>query len=344
MPVFASYRLVPRGPWHVAERGVGIEETAESVHSDTLFSALCCAVRLGWGETELSRLLEPFRAGDPPFLLASLFPYAGDVRFLPKPQLPLPLDTPGEALKRVRQVRWISLELFRSWLAGSLEADVLQPEAFLTEQAAWLSPRERRALPASFLSEGRPLWARTVVPRVALDRVTNASQVYRAGRLLFGPDAGFHLLVAWRDDSWRTLVEAALRELGELGLGGLRSTGHGQFQLERTDPIEIPAPAVVGRLVLLSLYAPTRAELERGVLGSAARYDLVVRGGWIASPDGTSYRRKEVRLLSEGSVVAALPDQEVLGQLVDVTPDIMRTTHPVYRYGFALTVPATGKE
>ncbi len=344
MPTVTTYFLRFRGPLHVAERGVGIEETAEFVHSDTLFSALCSVIRLGWGESELQRWLAPFRAGDPPLLLSSAFPFAGSVRFLPKPHLALPTPPPEDARKRLRQTRWVSLGLFRALLDGQVPDDAFAPAAFLPEVAAWLLPSERRALPRSFTRDGQPLWVRDVVPRVAIDRVTNASQVFRSGRLRFGPESGLFVLVDWRDANWRPLLETALAELGQLGLGGLRSTGHGQFTWELAEEIAFPEPATSRGRVTLSLYAPARSELAAGVLGPLARYDLVVRGGWIASPDGASYRRRELRMISEGSVVAPPPGTAVLGQLVDVTPAVMRTVHPVYRYGYAFTVPADLKE
>jgi len=344
MPTVTTYLLRFRGPLHVAERGVGIEETAEFVHSDTLFSALCSVVRLGWGESELQRFLAPFRAGDPPFLLSSAFPFAGSVRFLPKPHLALPTPPPEDTRKRLRQTRWVSLGLFQAWLSGELPGDAFAPAAFLPAVAAWLLPSERRALPRSFTREGVPPWVRDVVPRVAIDRVTNASQVFRSGRLRFDAESGLFVLVEWRDASWRPLVEPALAELGQLGLGGLRSTGHGQFTVQPGEELAFPERAASRGLVTLSLYAPGRSELAAGVLGPLARYDLVVRGGWIASPDGASYRRRELRMVIEGSVVAQPPGTTVLGQLVDVTPEVMRTVHPVYRYGYAFTVPVDLKE
>jgi len=344
MPSASAYRLRFHGPLHVATRGVGIEETAEFVHSDTLFSALCSVIRLGWGESELQRLLEPFRSGQPPFLLSSLFPFAGQVRFFPKPQLPLSNAPSDDGGKRLRSVRWVSQHLFQGWLAGRFPAQAFEPAAFLPDVGGWLAPDERRLLPRSATRDGLPLWSRDVVPRVAIDRVTNASQVYRSGRLRFGPESGLFFLVHWRDAAWRPLVETALAELGQLGIGGLRSTGHGQFTLEPDEDLTVPDADAPQRVVVLSLYAPTLADIAAGVLGPAARYDLVRRGGWIASPDGSSYRRRELRMLTEGSVVTWPPGTTILGQLVDVTPDVMRALHPVYRYGYAFTVPVTAEE
>ncbi len=337
MATYALYRLRPRGAFHLAERGVGIEETAEVVRSDTLFSALCSALRLGWGQVELERFLEPFLAGQPPLRLSSCFPFAGDVLFFPRPLLPLPTEPFPDVGKRLRQTRFVSLELFRRWLAGAPLSDAFAPECFLGEVSAWSSPQELGRLPDAGRTGAPVLWRRDTVPRVAIDRATAASQVYRAGRLAFGRGCGLAFLVDWRDQVWRPRFEQALRLLGDTGLGGLRSTGHGQFEPQPPQAVELPDIDGAAVAVTLSLYSPTEAELQRGALGPRARYELVSRGGWIASPDGSSYRRREVRMLAEGSVVeaAAAPS----GRLVDVTPEILRA-HRVYRYGFAFLVPA----
>ncbi len=344
-PVYV-YRLVPRGPFHFGERGVGIEETADIFHSDSLFSALCATVREGWGEATLAGLLAAFRdAAEPPFRLSSCFPYAGDVLFFPRPMLsPGPLDP--EAAKRLKQTRFVSRALLAHWLAGEALTAELDAANFLPESQAWLSRAERERLspllpPAGAEGVARALWWKGEVPRVTVDRCSAASAVYRCGRLVFRADCGLYFLVEWRDTTYRDLVEEALAVLGDAGLGGRRSAGYGQFTQQPAQELDWPVPpareaaAAADALLTLALYWPTRDELTAGVLDEPARFDLIARYGWLASPDGPMLRRREVRMIAEGSLLA--PRAAVRGALAEVTPAGF-TAHPVYRYGLAFPV------
>ena len=64
------------------------------------------------------------------------------------------------------------------------------------------------------------------------------------------------------------------------------------------------------------------------------RYRRIHRRGWIYSPDGKNLRRKGLWMLSEGAVLS----QEVLGTIEDLRPET-GFAHPVWRYGYALTLP-----
>ena len=51
-------RLCPTAPIHLGERGIGMEETSEVIHSDSLFGALSCAWSTLHGDDELEALIE----------------------------------------------------------------------------------------------------------------------------------------------------------------------------------------------------------------------------------------------------------------------------------------------
>ncbi len=339
------YRLEPRSPFHLGERGVGIEATGEIVHSDTLFSAVCHAILEANGEASLLDFLAPFLRGQPPFLLSSGLPYAGPVFFFPKPRLRPDLSAvPMEAAKLYKSVRFITRELWSLLLAGKPVDSHLTEGNLIQDGVVWLSGSDREKL-SVLLKDTKRLWGCDVAPRVTIDRVTSASSIYHAGRLVFAGDCGIFFLVSFSDDSFRPILEEGLRFLQDAGLGGERSCGHGQFTFNGPEPFELPANEDTNAFLTLSLYCPTAEELTNGLLSPGASYEVVERRGWIYSPRRKAQRRKGVHMFAEGSVLARQVDvSRSCGSLVDVTPDASPGEHRVYRYGFAFPVPLNVQE
>ncbi|MGB7758546.1 MAG: hypothetical protein WBL61_01885 [Bryobacteraceae bacterium] len=83
---------------------------------------------------------------------------------------------------------------------------------------------------------------------------------------------------------------------------------------------------------LLSLFAPAGHD---AVDWSRGNYWLVERGGRIDSPAGSGELKKTVRMVGEGSVIYALAAP--CGAAPDVAPGGF--PHPVFRAGFAVSVP-----
>jgi CRISPR type III-A-associated RAMP protein Csm4 len=161
-------------------------------------------------------------------------------------------------------------------------------------------------------------------------------------------------MVRWHAD-WQARGEQALWALGDGGIGGERSAGHGQFVLRGPYPSNpLPAPAPGETFVSLSLYHPKQSESAQMVEGAGIAYRFELRRGWMSSPDhtqaqdgqvyqGQALRRKAVRMFAEGSVLRYPGDVGGLGGLADVTPERF-TEHPVYRYGIAWPVAYQAKE
>jgi CRISPR-associated protein Csm4 len=349
MTAIQIYRLTPRASFHFGVRGVGVEATGLTCHSDTLFSALCLMIRELRGEAALEEFLSAFATSAPPFLLSSAFPYVGEVALYPKPMSPIPIASGQEddlsLLKTIKKIRFVSQPIFEAILASeTLKAP--GSDQLLQGKRVWITPQERQNLEPMATGGQIVIWEKDGVPRVAVDRVTSASAVYQAGQMRFNDGCGLHVLIRWRDESQRELIEEALRALGDVGIGGERSAGHGLFSLQDPQPVPLQEPERSARFVTLSLYHPTKAEVEAGersVLGDASAYELVGRGGWMASPDEMARRRKRVNMLGEGAVLTNWEPDRVYGNLVDVTPE--RTEgwappHNVYRYGFAFPVGA----
>jgi CRISPR type III-A-associated RAMP protein Csm4 len=83
---------------------------------------------------------------------------------------------------------------------------------------------------------------------------------------------------------------------------------------------------------LLSLFSPAASDAVEWTRGS---YTLLERGGRVESPAGSGALKKLVQMVSEGSVLYAPAAPH--GAAPDVAPEGF--AHPVFRAGFALSIP-----
>ena len=345
-----AYRLQMRSPLHVGEQGIGNEQTLAYIPSDTLFSALVVTWSTVPGLQEsLPELINPDAA--PPLLLTSAFPYAGDVRLLPCPALPLaPKLSDKETTKTVKRVEWVSETVFAALIDGfdRTALDVLWGQKRLLQAGAvWVTAEEWTQL-QKILSLSTPddalLWWTDVVPRVTVDRVTNASQIYHVGRTFFADSCGLWF-AARGESNWLDRMEQVLDLKAVEGIGGLRSVGNGQFTLYKDAAPDFLIDRVVsaggaqGEL-LLSRLAPASGEMAR-LRADGASYQLVLVGGFSGTPGTNPVVRRQVRMVTEGSVIGAVAaSSQPSGQLVDVTPETTPWLgHRIYRYGYGFTVP-----
>lgn len=346
------YCLTARSPFHFGERGVGMEETSVLLHSDTLFSALCLTLQeLG---QRLDNFLEQFPRwkfeesappqflpGEPPLRLSSAFPFWAKRKngqvierlfFFPKPFLrpnfAASADDPAQA-KAWKKVQFVSQGIYEALLAGQKVAF----DAFIQGGKIWLTTEEKQKT-----DEMKNIWVEETRLHVAVDRISSASQVYGIGQVRFRQGSGLFFGVDYEDETWQPILEKALRALGDNGIGGERSSGGGQFDLERVEDFTIQTPNLANAFTTLSLYWPAEEEARNGMLDSAS-YGLLMRRGWIGAPGGMNLRRRGVRMLAEGSVFPKQPQ----GALVDVKPldpeEVPNVTHDVWRYGLAFAVP-----
>lgn len=346
MEELRAYKLVQRqgSSFHFGLRGIGAEVSGEYCPSDTLFAALVAVAAEARSDPDAEGLCKAFAQspGGPPFLLSSAFPFARDVRLLPVPKLRLKVLPRRGLGKLLKNLAYISEGVFRLVLAGERLDELVGEHNLLQNKTVLVTPSERSSL--DHLALGL-IWTVASVPRVTVDRVASGSEIYHVGRVSFAPECGLYFLVKWRDDRWRASLEELLRLLGDAGLGGRRSVGHGQFDPVADRPMDLPVVCEEGsRFVTLSRYHPTLGELGSGVLGPGASYGLSAVGGWLSSPGQTAQRRRVVRMIDEGSVLRHA-GQETYGDLPDVRPayDAGPFAHPVYRYGFAFPVAVSSE-
>ncbi|HWQ12520.1 MAG TPA: hypothetical protein VNL77_06965 [Roseiflexaceae bacterium] len=347
MTPLQHFRLQPRGVFHFGVHGIGVEETAERCPSDTLYAALLVeAQRAGRTFFAPPEAHDGTRPLDPPLLLSSAFPYAGDVVLLPRPQLPLPISVgrlAGERklTKLARKLRYVSPTIFRLIVAQQPGAlDPYLPGGgkgrLVMDARVWVAAED------GDLPETDVFWKVNTVPHVAVDRVQSASNYYETGQVSFAPGCGLALLCRERSPRAADGLLDLLDRLGDSGLGGRRSYGLGQFRPAPAPPLDLDTAVEPQQLVLLSRYRPSSAELAGGVLGEGASYDLVQVGGWLQTPaDAPAQRRRSLRMLGEGSVIRVPEDGTLpIGTICDVRPVYASAIfpHPVWRYGLALGV------
>jgi CRISPR-associated protein Csm4 len=343
MTTFSTYLLTFRSPLHVGERGVGLETTRTYISADTLFSAICSAWRELYGVDALRQdVLDWFtddESGSEPFFLSSAFPSAGSVRFFPKLLAPSSNVHVGDAdLKAFKRVRFVSAPVFAGMVNG--EALTFHKEDCISGETVWVAAEEKKQFQdwTDDATGEIVLWKTVVVPRVTLDRITSASEIWHFGEVRFAEGVGLWFAVDFNRDHGNELrhkFEAVLRVLGDTGLGGERGAGGGLFSLE--GPIEESLPGIndTQRFVTLSPLCPKDARQVDVLTSDGAAYELMPRRGWVTSPEASNLRRKMVWMFTEGSVLVGHPMFRA-GRLVNVKPDAC--PHDVWRYGFAFPV------
>jgi CRISPR type III-A-associated RAMP protein Csm4 len=99
------------------------------------------------------------------------------------------------------------------------------------------------------------------------------------------------------------------------------------------EPAEPPAAAPrAASHWLLSLFTPAESDSVDWARGN---YTVLARGGRVESPSGSGALKKQIQMVTEGSVLVAAAAPR--GSAADVAPDGF--AHPVFRAGFALAIP-----
>ncbi|MDN5293231.1 MAG: CRISPR-associated protein Csm4 [Eubacteriales bacterium] len=310
-----------KGPVHFGVREESLTRIRPLGGSDLLFSGIVNCFRLLFGEKETEEFLAAFHPGEePPLLLSSLFPVVEErgkepLYFLPRP-LSLDLTPYFPERKEAKKIAFLPAEFLRR----------------LAEEGE-LPDGERRG-PFYFpTGEGREIFWEEERPRVALDAITSASSIYYASVTRFAP--GVCLYFFWQAArGWEEKIKAALRLLGDEGLGGERSYGLGGFVVKDADRSPFPWLAAEEDCSWLLLSGFSPAEKEKDLAGSLVAWGWREEGGYLYSLRDTGRKRQRCLLLGEGSVFK----KRVVGRLVDVTPAGFGE-HRVYRYGYAYLLP-----
>lgn len=326
-----AYHLEFSTPLHMGVEGIGQERINTTIHSDTLWGALAQMWSLLFDDSPREL------ASKCPFLVSSCFPLVGGKRLYPLParakeDLAKELATIGEdeagiRFKQLKKIRYIEESLLERLICG----DTIYLEDLQKAQSHFPGLSKN--------TEGHSVTSQR--PRQRIDRLTGGVEgesFFYCTDQYFKPKSGLFFLYESDDTSIREMFEAALRLLGDTGLGADRSIGRGRFTFTSHET-NLSHSEDSGKKLLLSLYHPTPSELAEGVLKGAS-YELVRRGGHAATPAVGNLRRADLWVLGEGATLL----QQVKGDIPEVLSESDGARHPVLRYARALTLPIMNRE
>ncbi|HTQ54349.1 MAG TPA: hypothetical protein VMI94_07805 [Bryobacteraceae bacterium] len=350
MPAGLIVKLRPTGPWRSGPDSGARHRVDPVYHSDSLYAAVTAALAtLGMREAWLDATAR--NPGGPAVRFSSCFPFQGEVLFVAPPRTIWP---PATAAVTAGKVRWKGARFVPLTLVSALVAGLPPQEDQWTVDG----------ISECLVPTGHPGPFRTSVRwNAAIDRLSGNTERHSTACLEFRQHAGLWAAVSFADEAaqaqWSGPVRGALRLLADSGFGGERSRGWGRcgepefvegtlpemilpetatprpadadLPPAETPPVEPPADKATAHW-LLSLFAPGP---EDAVDWKRGDYSVLARGGRVESPAGWGERKKQLQMVAEGSVLVA--GDTITGTAADVAPDGF--AHPVFRAGFALSIP-----
>ncbi len=331
--------------FHFGKHGLGQEQTSNCMPSDSLFAALVSRLAATKGTQYVDEFMEPFLNGSPPFLVSSTFPFAGRVKFFPKPIRSISQGKMDGNEKSLKKIQYISERLFSQVINGNPLPDFLSKAKIFSEGQIAVSEEEIDQLPLLVRSNNTPIWKVEMKPRVTVERSSQKSSIFFTGRVIYAEECGMWFAIRWlkQDEPLKMIITNLFNDLSDAGLGAERSTGFGECTIKPAETIDLPQ---IGNQpwVNLSRYIPKPDEMIAFDADFAA-WSLVNVGGWVDSPDLRGKRRRPINLVSEGALLASC-GHDAPGNVVDVCPRFTKEAkplgHPVYRCGLALGVGVKG--
>ncbi|MCB0522496.1 MAG: type III-A CRISPR-associated RAMP protein Csm4 [Lewinellaceae bacterium] len=320
-------------PLHIGTVKAEMDTSESILHSDSLYAAIVHA----WAQLGVNLYDIVDEGGGPKFALSSMFPFCTvegkEIYFLPVPKgvLKPDLADTNTGQKDIDKVQYMDMDWFRQ----------LQPAGSLKIKKSDIKGKYLTAVEGfdeRFMS--REVYPRVKVPR---DQEREDPSPYYLERIFFQQGAGFYCLAIWDTPSVKQNVLAALRYLGDEGLGTDRHVGNGMFEVKESK-------SGAGFLLSndsayktnVSLFCPPKPSVLQDMLGGQAAYDLPIkRGGWMSRENYLSYRKKAVFMFREGGIFKT--NETVVGQTVNLAPERTPRQLPegesVWRCGKSIFLP-----
>ena len=325
---YLLYKLrFPNGIHIGTASGNTLEETMMSVYSDTFYSAIFNEYMKIYNDDELYKISE---TGE--FLISDLFPFKEkeDMStdfYLPKPFISVQRN---ETTKEKNDEEVIDRKKMK---------------------ATNFIPADKLGQYFSFLKTGKnfpeiddDFGKKELYTKNKVSLKNEDTKLYNIEVFKFNEKSGLYFIVKLPEDNeWQEIFENILESLSLTGIGGKRNSGFGQFISEDPmffdgedfDAIESESDAYINKALYsdeekylsLSSYSPKIEEIEK-IKESENYYQLIKRSGFVNSSlySEQAEKRKQVYMLSSGSVLSFKPE----GKILDLN---LHGKHSIYRMG-----------
>lgn len=310
-------------PVHVSSGGFAQESIDATIHSDTLFSAICNAVSLFYGNEGVNNLICCESLS-----MSSLMPFRYKEFFFPKPIGMKIATSIYEEQKSFKRVRYLSKHILECLINGE---DVI--EYYDTDRII------QHCLSSEQVSRGDRIYYESEIPRVVIDRLSNSSSIFNFSQIQFSNECGLFFLYKVDDPEIEKIFLTGVKLLGDEGIGADRSVGRGFFTSE-IGTIDLRLPEDYNNVLVLSLFNPSNEEIEQ-INFSNSNFEIITRSGWVSSSGASTLRRKRLRFLSEGSVISLKSNLLPRGRMANVLDknELPQLSHDVYRNGRLFSIP-----
>ena len=307
--------------------GNTLEETMISVYSDTFYSAIFNEYMKIYNDDELYKISE---TGE--FLISDLLPFKEkeDMStdfYLPKPFISVQRN---ETTKEKNDEEVIDRK--------KVKATNFIPADKLGEYFSFLKTGK------NFPEIDDDFGKKELYTKNKVSLKNEDTKLYNIEVFKFNEKSGLYFIVRLPENNeWQEIFENLLESLSLTGIGGKRNSGFGQFISEDPmffdgedfDAIESESDAYINKALYseeekylsISSYSPKIEEIEK-IKESENYYQLIKRSGFVNSSlySEQAEKRKQVYMLSSGSVLSFKPE----GKILDLN---LHGKHSIYRMG-----------
>ena len=307
--------------------GNTLEETMMSVYSDTFYSAIFNEYMKIYNDDELYKISE---TGE--FLISDLLPFKEKEDMSTDFYLPKP---------------FISLQRNETTKEKNDEEVIDRKKVKATN----FIPADKLGQYFSFLKNGKnfpeiddDFGKKELYTKNKVSLKNEDTKLYNIEVFKFNEKSGLYFIVRLPENNeWQEIFENILESLSLTGIGGKRNSGFGQFISEDPmffdgedfDAIESESDAYINKALYseeekylsISSYSPKIEEIEK-IKESENYYQLIKRSGFVNSSlySEQAEKRKQVYMLSSGSVLSFKPE----GKILDLN---LHGKHSIYRMG-----------